>query len=85
MNLRIKFRIAKSGDRDYGVSGIISKHWNAIFIFLWFVEIDIYWIVKDWMIEGTPTISNGKTYETWTKNPEYINEEWKDFVFPKTK
>jgi hypothetical protein len=83
MNFHIRFLFQKKGNRELAISGVVSKHWKNIFIFLWFIEIDISLITKDWMIKDRGEIINGKSYEVFIKNPKYIDEEPRGFCFPK--
>ena len=77
--MKIEFRYCKKGDRDLAISGVLSKGWKQIFVFLWIVEIDISIIAKDWMIDEG--VVNG--YHTYGKNPKYANIHPDMFCFPK--
>lgn len=58
-----------------------SKHYKTFVIYLFIFQIDIDIVYKDWMIE-TKHIIDGKPYTAYTKNPKYINEKTKFFLFP---
>ena len=59
-----------------------TKHYKTFVIYLFILQIDIYIIYKDWMIE-TKEMINNKIYTVYRKNPKYTNERSKSFLFPR--
>ena len=81
--MKIYFRIQDKKDRCFGACGLYSTHWWDIFIFLWFFEIEFFGGAKDWMVKGKDEVHGDKTYSCWIRNPRYVNEQAKHFIWPK--
>lgn len=46
---------------------------------------DIHQVYKDWMIKEDKiiTLDDGRRFETWSRNPKYVDEEVKTIAIPK--
>jgi len=76
----VRITMSEKGNRDVGLSGIISKHWFTVFVFLWFWEIDIDLVSKDWFKPEETTNINGKKYIHYVHR--YPKENTLSFVIP---
>jgi len=69
-------------ERCLGVSGVLSRGWNDIFIFLYYVDVEFHVVAKDWMLPEKDEVIGGKTYKVHNKNPKYENDKIFTFIFP---
>jgi len=62
-----------------------SIHNKTFIINMFLLCFTIHWVYKDWMIkeEKILTLDDGRRFESWTKNPNYMDEEVKTFALPK--
>lgn len=62
-----------------------SEHNKTFMISVFLFCFTIHWVYKDWMLktDETLTMEDGRRYVTWTKNPDYMDEEVKTFALPK--
>jgi hypothetical protein len=84
MGLDIGVSLPKD-DRVLGFSSVCSYGWFALFVFLYFVDIDIEWCAKDWMVFKGVTESNGRKYKVFEKNEKYMNRKCYTYILPKPK
>jgi hypothetical protein len=80
-----------------GIKVRVEPSWHPYFIFVgckanktFFLNLfifcfELHQVYKDWMIKTDEVIirDDGKKFETWVKNPKYMNEEVKTFAIPK--
>lgn len=82
MTIRVKTSILNEKEICY--SHVISKGFLNIFLFLYFLEVDILYQAKDWMIfKGIKILDDGRRFKVYDKNPKYMNVKTYVCIFPK--
>lgn len=71
------------GAKCLAFSTLLSKGWFDLFLFLYFVDVEISWRAKDWMLRGEDEVIGGRTFQVYTKNPKYIDTKFFAFMFPR--
>jgi hypothetical protein len=82
VRIDINIEIAKS-ERCIAFSALISRGWKDIFLYLYFIDVEIRVVAKDWMLPGEDKVIEGRVYKTHNKNPKYMNDKVSTFAFPR--
>jgi hypothetical protein len=82
---QMNFKAEKAVDEKcLAISAVLSRGWKDVFLFLYFVDVEIGIHARDWMLPGEDEVIGGRTYKTFSRNPKYMNDKVFTFMFPKS-
>jgi hypothetical protein len=81
---QMNFKAEKAVDEKcLAISAVLSRGWKDVFLFLYFVDVEIGIHARDWMLPGEDEVIGGRTYKTFSINHKNMNYKFFTFIFPK--